>query len=115
MLEIIFEVINNIDDFILIIVFENIFWVYILLFLIIMLEIGFIVFFFLFGDGLLFFVGVVVVIIDLNVWVLIILLIIVVILGNLINYLFGNIIGNKLIGSFSFFIKNYFFKYILKV
>lgn len=114
MLETILEVINNTDDFILTIVSENILWAYTLLFLIIMLETGFIVFPFLPGDGLLFSAGVVAATTDLNVWLLIILLIIAATLGNLINFSIGKIIGNKLIHSSSFFIKNYLTKHIPK-
>ena len=77
------ELILHTDDILLTIVSENILYAYLLLFFIILLETGLIVFPFLPGDGLLFSAGVVAASTDLNVWILLIVLIIAAILGNL--------------------------------
>lgn len=106
------ELILHTDDVLLTIVGENILNAYLLLFFIILLETGLIVFPFLPGDGLLFSAGVVAASTDLNVWILLILLIIAAILGNIINYSVGTLLGNKINQSDNYFIKKYIIKHI---
>lgn len=107
MIENLIEIIVHTDDALLAIVAENVLLAYTILFLIIMLETGLIVFPFLPGDGLLFSAGVVAASTNLNVWILLLLLIIAAIVGNLINYTFGNILGHKLKNSSNFVIKKF--------
>lgn len=101
------EIILHTDDVLLTLVGENILYAYILLFSIILLETGLIIFPFLPGDGLLFSAGVVAASTDLNVWILLVVLILAAILGNLINYSVGKLLGDKINRSDTFFIKNY--------
>ena len=108
------ELILHTDDILLTIVSENILYAYLLLFFIILLETGLIVFPFLPGDGLLFSAGVVAASTDLNVWILLIVLIIAAILGTLINYSVGKLFGNKIKQSDNYFIKKYLIKHIQK-
>ena len=106
------EIILHTDDVLLTIVGENILNAYLLLFFIILLETGLIVFPFLPGDGLLFSAGVVAASTDLNVWILLVLLIIAAILGNIINYSVGTLLGNNIKQSDNYFIKKYIIKHI---
>lgn len=106
------EIIFHTDDVLLGIVAENISFAYLFLFLIIMLETGFIVFPFLPGDGLLFSAGVVAASTDLNVWILLFILMIAAILGNIINYSIGKLLGNKLKQSKNYIIKNYLIRHL---
>jgi membrane-associated protein len=108
------EIILHTDDALLGIVAENVLFAYLILFMIILLETGLIVFPFLPGDGLLFSAGVVAASTSLNVWVLLFVLIIAAILGNIINYSIGRILGNKIRQSNNFFIKKYLLKYLPK-
>jgi membrane-associated protein len=108
------EIILHTDDVLLTIVGENILYAYLLLFSIILLETGLIVFPFLPGDGLLFSAGVVATSSDLNVWILLVLLIIAAILGNIINYSVGTLLGNKIKQSDNYLIKKYLKTYILR-
>lgn len=106
------DIILHTDDVLLTMVSENILYAYLLLFFIILLETGLIVFPFLPGDGLLFSAGVVAASTDLNVWILLVLLILAAILGNLINYAVGKLIGNRINQSDEYFIKKYLIKHI---
>jgi membrane-associated protein len=106
------EIILHTDDALLGIVAENILFAYMLLFIIILLETGLIVFPFLPGDGLLFSAGVVAASTELNVWILFIVLIIAAVLGNLINYSVGKALGNKIRHSDNYFIKKYIINYL---
>lgn len=106
------EIILHTDDALLGIVAENILRAYILLFMIILLETGLIVFPFLPGDGLLFSAGVVAASTDLNVWLLFVVLIIAAVLGNIMNYSVGKVLGNKIRHSDNFFVKKYIIKYL---
>lgn len=108
------ELILHTDDALLAIVSENILNAYLLLFFIILLETGLIVFPFLPGDGLLFSAGVVAASTDLNVWILLIVLITAAILGNVINYSVGKLFGNKIKQSDNYLIKKYLIKHIQK-
>lgn len=101
------EIILHTDDVLLAIVAENILEAYLILFFIIMLETGLIVFPFLPGDGLLFSAGVIAASTNLNIWILLVILIIAAILGNIINYNVGKLIGHKLKRSNNYFIKNH--------
>ncbi|MET6991785.1 VTT domain-containing protein [Sediminicola arcticus] len=102
------------DDALLSLVAENIYKAYFILFLIIMLETGLIVFPFLPGDGLLFSAGVVAASTDMNVWVLLLLLIIAAIMGNIINYYVGMTLGAGLKESNNYIIKNYIMIHVPK-
>lgn len=102
------------DDALLSLVAENLYKAYFILFLIIMLETGLIVFPFLPGDGLLFSAGVVAASTDLNVWALLVLLIIAAIVGNSINYYVGMTLGAGLKRNNNYFIKNYFMVHVPK-
>ena len=111
-MDILIEIILHTDDALLGIVAENILLAYILLFMIILLETGLIVFPFLPGDGLLFSAGVVAASTELNVWILLVVLIIAAVLGNIINYSVGKALGNKIRQSENFFIKKYIINYL---
>lgn len=104
------EFILHTDDILLAIVADNVIKAYFILFFIIILETGLIVFPFLPGDGLLFSAGVVAASTDLNVWILLVLLIIAAIIGNIINYALGKLIGHKLSQSTNYFVKNHLMK-----
>ncbi|PKQ43700.1 VTT domain-containing protein [Confluentibacter flavum] len=114
MLDELIEIIVHTDDALLALVAENILFAYSLLFLIIMLETGFIVFPFLPGDGLLFSAGVVAASTDLNVWILLISLMIAATLGNMANYYIGNLLGDKFKQSDNYFVKNWLIKHLPK-
>lgn len=102
------------DDALLSLVAENIHKAYFILFLIIILETGLIVFPFLPGDGLLFSAGVVAASTDLNVWVLIVILSLAAILGNTFNYFVGQTLGHQLKNSHNYFIKRYLMAHLPK-
>lgn len=106
------ELIINSDNALMIIVEDNVIEAYVILFLIIFCEVGFIVFPFLPGDGLLFSAGVIAASTEMKVTYLVVLLVIAAIAGNLFNYLFGRYFGLKLESSHNNFIQNYFKKYI---
>jgi membrane-associated protein len=106
------EIILHTDDALIALVADNIYKAYLLLFLIILLETGLIVFPFLPGDGLLFSAGVVAASTELNVWVLLALLIIAGTLGNFINYSVGMSMGTRLKRSNHYFIKNHIMNHL---
>lgn len=106
------DIILHTDDVLLTLVAENIYKAYFILFLIIMLETGLIVFPFLPGDGLLFSAGVVASSTDLNVWVLVLILIAAAVIGNMINYAVGSSLGAKLKRSNHYFIRNYLMNHL---
>lgn len=108
------EIILRTDDVLLTIVGENILCAYFFLFIIILLETGLIVFPFLPGDGLLFSAGIVAASTDLNVWILLVFLIIAAILGNIINYSVGRLLGNKIKQNNNHFIEKYLIIHILR-
>lgn len=101
------DIILHTDDVLLAIVARNIIEAYLILFFIIILETGLIVFPFLPGDGLLFSAGVIAASTNLNIWILLVILIIAAVLGNIINYNVGKLIGHKLKQSNNYFIKNH--------
>lgn len=102
------------DDALLSLVADNIYKAYFILFLIIMLETGLIVFPFLPGDGLLFSAGVVAASTEMNVWALLIVLILAAILGNGINYTVGMTLGAGLQKSENYILKNYLMVHVPK-
>lgn len=102
------------DDALLSLVADNLYKAYFILFLIIMLETGLIIFPFLPGDGLLFSAGVVAASTDLNVWALLVLLIAAAIIGNTINYYVGMTMGAGLKHSNNYIIKNYIMVHVPK-
>lgn len=102
------------DDALLSLVADNLYKAYFILFLIIMLETGLIIFPFLPGDGLLFSAGVVTASTDMNVWALLVLLIIAAITGNIINYYVGMTLGSGLKNSNNYLIKNYVMVHVPK-
>jgi len=114
MLNDLIEIIVHTDDALLALVSENILLAYSLLFLIIMLETGLIVFPFLPGDGLLFSAGVVAASTDLNVWILLIALMIAATIGNIVNYYVGKLLGESFKQSNNYFVKNYLVKHLPK-
>lgn len=101
----IIELILHTDDALLALVSENVNKAYLILFLIIMLETGIILFPFLPGDGLLFSAGVIAASSDLNIVILYVLLMIAAISGNLLNYFIGNLFGTGLRQSKNRFIR----------
>lgn len=93
---------------------ENIYEAYLVLFLIIFLETGTIIFPFLPGDGLLFSAGVIAASSGLHILVLVPLLILAAVLGNHSNYLFGKLVGNRIEHSSRKMIKKYLVPSIIK-
>ncbi len=71
--------------------------IYVLLFLIIFAETGFVVTPFLPGDSLLFAAGALAAIGQMNVWLLYVLLLVAALLGNTVNYAVGYFFGNKIL------------------
>ncbi len=92
----IFEILFHTNEAIFAIVSENVLEAYLVLFLIIFLETGLIVFPFLPGDGLLFSAGVIAASSQLNVLLLVPLLILAAILGNYFNFHVGRLVGHKI-------------------
>ncbi len=96
------------------IVSENVFEAYLVLFLIIFLETGLIVFPFLPGDGLLFSAGVIAASSNMNILILVPILILAAVLGNHFNYIIGKLIGNRIEHSQKKLIKKYLVPSIIK-
>lgn len=72
------------------------YWTYLILFIVIFCETGLVIMPFLPGDSLLFVAGAVVALGVLNIWVLVLVLCIASLLGDTVNYSFGNLIGRKI-------------------
>jgi membrane-associated protein len=96
MLEQIYHLLFHTNEAIYALVDENVWEAYLVLFLIIFLETGLIVFPFLPGDGLLFSAGVIAASSDMSIWVLVPILILAAILGNHFNYKIGALIGHRI-------------------
>lgn len=90
-----FEILLNLDQYIVEIVNTYQEWTYVILFLIIFSETGLIVAAFLPGDALLFTTGSVAALGGLNVWFIILILIVAAYLGDTLNYKIGALIGKK--------------------
>jgi membrane-associated protein len=114
MLQTIYDILFHTNEAIFALVDKNVWEVYLLLFLIIFLETGLIVFPFLPGDGLLFSAGVIAASSDMSIIVLVPILIIAAILGNHFNYAIGASIGHRLERSERKLIRKYVFPSIVK-
>ena len=109
-----YDIILHTDKFLMRIVAENILEAYIVLFIVIYSETGFLFFPFLPGDGLLFSAGVITASTDLNIVWLVPLLILAAILGNLTNYFVGIFFGNKIEKSENRFVRKYLLQYLIQ-
>jgi membrane-associated protein len=109
-----FELVNHTDDFLLAMVADNINKAYFVLFMIMLLETGLLIFPFLPGDGLLFSVGVVAAATELDIKLLLFLLSSAAIIGNLISYNIGRFLGAGLFRSGNYFLRKVFTNYIPK-
>ena len=107
MLEQIYHILFHTNEAIFALVDENVWEAYLVLFLIIFLETGLIVFPFLPGDGLLFSAGVIAASSDMSIWVLVPILIFAAILGNHFNYKIGALIGHRIERSHRKLIQKY--------
>lgn len=110
----IFDILFNTNQALYTIVSENVYEAYFILFLIIFLETGLIIFPFLPGDGLLFSAGVIAASSDLNIFILVPILIIAAIAGNYFNYSVGKKIGEKIEHGHNGYIHRYLIKSIIK-
>jgi len=102
------------DEVLFALVSNNVIEAYLLLFLIIFLETGLIVFPFLPGDGLIFSAGVIAASTEMSILILVPLLIIAAVLGNHFNYKIGKQIGNRIEHSKNKFVQRYLVKSIIK-
>jgi len=114
MLEHIYHILFYTNEAIYALVDENVWEAYLVLFLIIFLETGLIVFPFLPGDGLLFSAGVIAASSDLSIMVLVPILILAAILGNHFNYKIGALIGHRIERSQRKLIQKYLIPPIVK-
>lgn len=103
----IFEILFNTNTAIYSVVSQNVYEAYFVLFLIIFLETGLIVFPFLPGDGLLFSAGVIAASSKLSIFPLVLILIMAAILGNHFNYAIGKLIGKRIERSQKKFVQKY--------
>ena len=106
------DFILHIDKHLIIIIKDYGTWTYLILFIIIFSETGFVVTPFLPGDSLLFVIGALGASQALNFKLALILVIIAAILGNTVNYFIGRMLGHKLLAmkSSRFFKKKYLYK-----
>lgn len=107
----IFEILFHTNQALYSIVSENVYEAYFVLFLIIFLETGLIIFPFLPGDGLLFSAGVIAASSDLHILILVPILIIAAIAGNYFNYVVGKKIGERIESSHY---HGYIHRYLIK-
>jgi membrane-associated protein len=110
----IYEILFHTNEALFTIVSNNVYEAYLILFLIIFLETGLIVFPFLPGDGLLFSAGVIAASSKLSIFILVPILILAAVLGNHFNYRLGKQIGNRVEHSQNRFVKKYLVKSIVK-
>ena len=110
----IYELLFNTNQALYAIVSENVLEAYLILFLIIFLETGLIIFPFLPGDGLLFSAGVIAASSELNIMILVPILIMAAILGNYFNYGIGKMIGDKIEHTQNRFAQKYLVKSIIQ-
>lgn len=109
----IIEIVLHTDDAIKEIVAKNVFEAYLVLFLIIFSETGFIFFPFLPGDGLLFSAGVIAASTEMSIILLVPILIIAAVTGNITNYSVGRFFGKGLERSKNRFVQNHMIKYLV--
>jgi membrane-associated protein len=114
MLNEIYHILFHTNEAIFAIVSENVWEAYLLLFLIIFLETGLIVFPFLPGDGLFFSAGVIAASSEMSIIVLVPILIIAAILGNHFNYRIGKLVGTRIEHSDHKQVKKYLVPSIVK-
>lgn len=107
MMDVIYEILFHTNEAIFTLVSENVYEAYLVLFLIIFLETGLIIFPFLPGDGLLFSAGVIAASSEMHILILVPILIMAAILGNHSNYVFGKLVGNRIERSSKKIIKKY--------
>lgn len=110
----IYEILFHTNEALFAIVSENIWEAYLVLFLIIFLETGLIVFPFLPGDGLLFSAGVIAASSDMSILLLVPILVIAAILGNHFNYRIGKQIGTKIERSQNRLVQKYLVRSIIE-
>jgi len=110
----IYEILFHTNEALYAIVSENVWEAYLVLFLIIFLETGLIVFPFLPGDGLLFSAGVIAASSEMSILLLVPILITAAILGNHFNYRIGKQVGNGIEHSKNRFVQKYLVRSILK-
>ncbi len=113
-MDIIYDILFHTNEAIFRIVSENVWEAYLLLFLIIFLETGLIVFPFLPGDGLLFSAGVIAASSGMSIWILVPLLIFAAIIGNHFNYFIGKLVGNRIEHSKNRLTQKYLVKSIVE-
>lgn len=113
-MDVIYDILFHTNEALFAIVSENIWEAYLILFLIIFLETGLIVFPFLPGDGLLFSAGVIAASTDMSIIILVPILILAAILGNHFNYRIGKQIGNRIEHSQNKLVQRYLVKSIVK-
>jgi membrane-associated protein len=99
------DILIHLDKYLQLIISDYGLWVYLILFLIIFCETGFVVTPFLPGDSLLFAAGAFAAIGQLNIAWLILLLFLAAVLGDTVNYWIGHYIGDRVFESRSRFIK----------
>lgn len=109
-----FEIVLHTDEVITAIVAKNVLEAYLILFLIIFAETGFIFFPFLPGDGLLFSAGVIAASTEMSIIFLVPILITAAITGNLTNYAVGRFFGKGFEHSRNKFIQNHVIKYLVR-
>lgn len=114
MLDQLYEILFHTNEALFALVSENVWEAYLVLFMIIFLETGLIVFPFLPGDGLLFSAGVIAASSDMSIWVLVPLLIFAAIIGNHFNYKIGSLIGHRIERSPRKLIQKYLVPSIVK-
>jgi membrane-associated protein len=114
MMDIVYHILFHTNEAIFEMVSENVYEAYLLLFLIIFLETGLIVFPFLPGDGLLFSAGVIAASSAMHVLILVPILILAAVLGNHSNYMVGKLVGSRIEHSTRPFIKKYLVPSITK-
>jgi membrane-associated protein len=110
----IYEILFHTNEALFAIVSNNVWEAYFVLFMIIFLETGLIVFPFLPGDGLLFSAGVIAASSEMNIILLVPLLIASAILGNHFNYRIGKQVGNRIEHSKNRLAQKYLVKSIIK-
>ena len=114
MMDTIYEILFHTNEALYTIVSENVWEAYLVLFLIIFLETGLIVFPFLPGDGLLFSAGVIAASSEMSILLLVPILIIAAIAGNHFNYTVGKLIGNKIEHSQNKLVQRYLVRSIIE-